>query len=270
MAGQAATGATAGFAARKAAKAAGAPEWVSDLVGTVASIWGYGAASKVGAYLDAESGTPSVLKFMRWQRKGAVPPRPAAAPPPLQGSSLTRREAAEAEEAAAGAKPTAAPPPLKGSSLKERITAQRDAAKAAPKARPPRMQGSSLARREAAEAAKEMADEPRVIVPEQARYSEKELNPSKMTARELTPGKVINAQAAAKNKALAQRFRRLGMNEDQVRNMSESEYEQHRIELNKERSESGLPQLERLRPGPMRRNFTELKNDIVAAMRNGS
>ena len=99
-----------------------------------------------------------------------------------------------------------------------------------------------------------------------ARYSEAEGNPSKLTSRELNPGKVINAQANAKNLRMAARFKRLGMTPDQVQSMTESEYLQHLREENAA-APPGSPRMDPPRPGPLRRSFVELKNDIVHAMR---
>jgi hypothetical protein len=92
--------------------------------------------------------------------------------------------------------------------------------------------------------------------------------PSPMSGRELDPGKVINAQASAKNVTLATRFKSLGITPEQVQSMTEAEYEQHRIALNTERKASGLPLLEKVRPAPGRRTFAELKADIIREMRN--
>lgn len=89
-----------------------------------------------------------------------------------------------------------------------------------------------------------------------------------LSSRELNPGKVINAQSAAKTQALAKRFKGIGMTPEQVSSMTEAEYNAHRVEENAVRKAQGLPLMDPVRPGPNRRNFAELKADIVQAMRS--
>ena len=88
------------------------------------------------------------------------------------------------------------------------------------------------------------------------------------TSRELDPGKVINAQAEAKNIAMAKRFKSLNMTPEEVEAMTETEFNAHRLEENVERKAQGLPQMERPRPGVNRRSFDELKADIARTMRS--
>ena len=191
----------------------------------------------------------------------------AVKPPPLRGSSLQDRIAAERE--ANPGKPAVKPPPLRGSSLQDRIAAEREANPGKPAVKPPPLRWPPKAVSQEEEVGAETAQAASPASPTRttiARYSEAEGNPSKLTSRELNPGKVINAQAGAKNIALAQRFKGLGMDAKTIRGMTEAEFNQHRIAENAVRKQQGKPLMDPIRPGPGRRTFAELKADIVAAM----
>lgn len=203
---------------------------------------------------DRVTAIKELREALKSEKQAAAKIAKGVKPPPLQGSSLARRQAAEAEAAAAGSKPKVAPPPLQGSSL-----ARREAEEATP-APPSKILGPT---------GEPAAASTSTSTARSQRYSEAAGNPG-LASRELNPGKVINAQAAAKNKALAARFAKLSLTPDQVQNMTEAEYNQHRLAENVIRKQQKLPLMEAPRPGPNRRTFTELKADILREMRGGA
>jgi hypothetical protein len=85
------------------------------------------------------------------------------------------------------------------------------------------------------------------------------------SSRNLDLGKVGEVQAKAKDLAAARRFKETGLTREKIKNMTEAEWDAHRVEINKIRKAKGQPQLERLREGPNRRTFAELKADFLRA-----
>ena len=93
-----------------------------------------------------------------------------------------------------------------------------------------------------------------------------ERNPT-VAPRELRPNTVINAQAETKNTVMAQRLLDSGMTPEEIGKMDQSVYDAHRAAVNAERAKQGMTQFDRVRPGPNRRTWEELRGDLQRVAR---
>lgn len=87
------------------------------------------------------------------------------------------------------------------------------------------------------------------------------------SSREIDLGRVGEAQAKVKDRAMATRLKSAGLTPETVAKMTETEYLQYLKQENEARKAAGLGRFDPPRPGPNRRTFAELKADIIRAMK---
>jgi hypothetical protein len=284
-----ATGAAVGYGARKAAKAVGLPEWAADSIASIASIYGASKGEQAIEFWQ-NAKNPSVNTFLQWIAKGRPTLTPTA---PGKGTAVKYGGPAEPEYGTTSGrpvkrvfgKPARKLGPMSPEAPSEPIVPKAPKPfKKGPGRNMPKYGGptepeygpapSRIAPRRPLQPRPAAAEGDGEVTPagtSGAHYVQPNRPPGQSppagSSRNIDLSTVAEQEAQIKNSVFGKRFKDLGMTEERVQNMTESEYEQYRKAINAERKSAGLSQFDPVRSGPKRRTFAELKAGIILAMK---